>query len=110
MNGLIGRRIFDLVSNLRRSIIIVKNILLELLDDYRARRLLETYDLSDNYKRIYHYHIRKTGGTSLNNMFLSLVDRSGYTETQYTAGNNLYFRLPKMRGCRSITEGRVFVG
>ena len=30
------------------------------------------YNIAGSHKRIYHIHIRKTGGTSLNNIFLSL--------------------------------------
>jgi len=42
-------------------------------------KLASSYDFS-GYKRIYLIHIRKTGGTSLNYMFLSL---SGHPETMY---------------------------
>jgi hypothetical protein len=46
--------------------------------------LAKTYRLTGDFRRLYHYHIRKTGGTSLNHMFLSLGGRPGqevYAET-----------------------------
>ena len=32
-----------------------------------------TYDIGDGFKRIYHYHVRKTAGSSLNTAFWSLA-------------------------------------
>jgi hypothetical protein len=40
--------------------------------DRRCRTAYRSYNLPSGYERIYFYHIRKTGGTSLNHMFLSL--------------------------------------
>ena len=37
---------------------------------------LEAFRWNGNYDRIYHYHIRKTGGTSINKMFHSLSGES----------------------------------
>jgi len=62
-------------------------------------KLASSYDFS-GYKRIYLIHIRKTGGTSLNYMFLSL---SGHPETMY---NDLVNSL----GHRIIRENKIFVG
>jgi hypothetical protein len=44
------------------------------LDDIRVRRLTSEYRINGGYRRIYHYHIRKTAGTSLNAAFWGLVD------------------------------------
>jgi Sulfotransferase family len=55
-----------------------------LADDLRCARLARTYHFAGSFRRIYHFHIRKTGGTSLNHLFLSLGGRAGaevYAET-----------------------------
>lgn len=39
---------------------------------WQCHRALDGYRLPDSYKRIYFYHIRKTGGTSINHILLSL--------------------------------------
>jgi hypothetical protein len=56
------------------------------------------YSLPGGYARVYHYHIRKTGGTSLNQSFLAL------------GGENfkeLYDRLPKGP---VLANGKLFIG
>lgn len=65
-----------------------------------CKRLSAAYDFN-GYKRIYFFHIRKTGGTSLNNMFLSLS--GGNPETLYQA-------LVDAPRHRVIENGLVFVG
>lgn len=40
--------------------------------DWCCRRAWHPYHLTSNFERVYFYHIRKTGGTSINYMFLSL--------------------------------------
>lgn len=40
----------------------------------RMQQLAQHYLIAGKFKRIYHYHIRKTAGTSLNSAFLSLID------------------------------------
>ena len=52
------------------------------------------------YRRVYHVHIRKTGGTSINQMFLSLVGD----------GPSLYNRLAASLTGRKKLNGHVFVG
>lgn len=65
----------------------------------RYARLSQQYRLPAGYRRIYHYHIRKTGGTSLNLIFLGLegekaevvkrrIARSGWSRT--ISGNKAY--------------------
>jgi len=62
---------------------------------------LADYDLS-GYKRIYLIHIRKTGGTSINNMFLSLGDKNDPA--------SFYQDLAGKSDHRLIRNGKVFVG
>ena len=44
------------------------------LPDPRSRWLASKYLIGDKYRRIYHYHIRKTAGTSLDAAFWNLAD------------------------------------
>lgn len=41
------------------------------------KQLSSTYELPGGYKRIYHYHIRKSAGTSINRAFFSLTGQDG---------------------------------
>ena len=52
------------------------NSILTPLYDIKYRNVELPYDIN-GYERIYHIHIRKTGGTSLNDMFLSLDGNDG---------------------------------
>lgn len=67
----------------------------------RVRRLAARYRFPGGYRRIYHYHIRKTGGTSLNHMFLSLGGE---------AGADVYAGLSDAPGFSLISGDKVFVG
>ena len=67
----------------------------------RAQRLSARYRIGKNSGRIYHYHIRKTGGTSLNHIFLSLGDAK--TEP-------LYRSLVQSFDNRLFKNKKVFVG
>jgi hypothetical protein len=58
------------------------------------------YDLQ-GYKRVYLVHIRKTGGTSLNNMFLSLSKEEP---------THLYSKLANTPSHRLISNGLIYVG
>jgi hypothetical protein len=57
-----------------------------LRDDVRAARLSRHYAIGGRYRRVYHYHIPKTGGTSLNTMFLALGTGDGDACYQRLAG------------------------
>lgn len=65
-------------------------------------RLLSNYDIG-GFRRIYHIHIRKTGGTSLNNMFLDLAKKSSLDQ-------NLYKELIESPEHRILRDGKVYVG
>jgi len=71
-----------------------------LFENAKYQKIASTYDLQ-GYKRIYLIHIRKTGGTSLNNMFLSL---SGLDS------KSLYRQLAASPIHRLIVNGLIFVG
>lgn len=88
------------LKTLKRSIRWAKARSVNLFADARLRRICAHYDFR-GYKRIYLVHIRKTGGTSLNNMFLSLTG-SGSTE--------LYNKLALSTPHRIVDNGLVFVG
>lgn len=66
----------------------------EFVEALQCRTAVKNYCLGDEgYKRIYHYHIRKTGGTSLNQMFLALSGQRG--EVLYeTLGDRVYEEKP----------------
>ena len=70
------------------------------LTENRCRRMAARYNLN-GYKRVYFVHIRKTGGTSLNHMFLSLS--GGEAEPLYDA---------MVQACdhRLIHRNLIFVG
>lgn len=87
-----------------------KDRILGLPDDFRAKRLARTCKIGEHHRRIYHYHIQKTGGTSLNNIFLSLVDSSDFILTTRSEGKDLYHRLSRARNLRIIEKNKVFVG
>lgn len=69
--------------------------------NFRARHLSQRYLIAGKYKRIYHYHIAKTGGTSLNYAMLSLGKMSG---------DMVYHGLAYSRSHRFISGDKVFVG
>lgn len=71
------------------------------IDDRRYSGLFETYHIGGEYRRIYFYHVRKTGGTSLNHMFLSLGGEKG---------NTVYERLNRSLTRRVVSGNKVFVG
>ncbi len=72
---------------------------------YRTRyawhsALLQRYRFPGGYRRIYFYHIRKTGGTSLNHMFLGLAGEDGKA---------LYQRMGEKHQ-RLVHNGKIYVG
>jgi len=84
---------------LRKSREVIASIL-SIANDRKYKDITEGYDLK-GYKRVYLVHIRKTGGTSLNNMFLSL---SGEDSSQ------LYAQLAKTPDHRLLSNGKIYVG
>ena len=68
--------------------------------DRLANKLCNNYSFKGGYKRIYHYHVRKAGGTSLNFMFLSLGGEDG---------KSVYRKLTKAFDFRYIYKTKVFV-
>lgn len=71
-----------------------------MMEEEKYRKIAGNYDLR-GYKRIYLVHIRKTGGTSLNNMFLSLSGEDA---------NFLYVQLSRTLGHRLLSNGLIYVG
>jgi len=67
----------------------------------RCARLASRYELPGGFKRIYHYHIRKTAGTSLNHMFFTIDS---------TDSGHIYRELIQSNGHRFIGSNHVFVG
>ena len=63
-------------------------------------KLKKEYDIEGGYKRIYHYHIRKTAGTSFNNAMLSLGGEDG---------NEVRMRLVQSKSLKTISKDKVYV-
>ncbi len=76
--------------------------LLDWPNERRSRRLSRRWDI-DGYRRVYLYHVRKVGGTSLNKMFLSLGDRDGEEVFEL-------LERSEFGRHRAIVGGKVFVG
>ena len=72
----------------------------QVVEEKRYREIASRYDIN-GYQRIYLLHIRKTGGTSLNNIFLSLSGEDPVS---------LYSRLANTPDHRLLSNGKVFVG
>lgn len=74
---------------------------LSIADNIKCNQLAAKYAIDGGYKRIYHYHIRKTGGTSINMMFLSLGGEGG---------DKVYSKLLKSPIHRNVSGDKIFVG
>jgi hypothetical protein len=72
-----------------------------LVEDRQAKQLAESYTIGDGFKRIYFYHLGKTGGSSLKQSFYEL---SGLT------GSELHSRILNSRDQRIIVGDLVYVG
>jgi len=70
------------------------------LEEKRYQKITSEYDIH-GFKRIYLVHIRKTGGTSLINMFLSLSGEDSAS---------LYNQLANIPDHRLLCNGKVYVG
>lgn len=78
----------------------VKTRVNTITEEQKYRKIASKYDFN-GYKRIYLVHIRKTGGTSLNNMFLALSQENS---------QSLYLQLAKTPGNRLVNKGLIYVG
>lgn len=67
----------------------------------KAINIVQNYKIAQKYKRIYHYHIRKTAGTSLNMSFLVLTGKNP---------DELYPKLSRSKFKRLILKDKVYVG
>lgn len=70
------------------------------LEEKRYQKIASGYDIN-GFKRIYLVHIRKAGGTSLINMFLSLSGEDPVS---------LYSQLAKTPDHRLLSNGIIYVG
>ena len=68
--------------------------------DYRYRRLTQQV-VAPEYRRIYHFHIRKTGGTSINKMFFALSGEDA---------SDVHLQLLRTNPRQIIAGRHVFVG
>ena len=89
-----------LIQNVRKINSVIIDALQYYIEEIRLKKIVSGYNIN-GYKRFYLIHIRKTGGTSLNNMFLSL---SGEKST------DIYHKLSEMPSHRLLTNGLIFVG
>lgn len=62
--------------------------------------MAQNYHFPGGYRRVYFYHIRKTGGTSLNHMFLGLARADGRKAYQQMGAKKQ----------RLIMDGKIYVG
>lgn len=86
-----------LLSPIKRELLLRVSI----KENLQCRELSKHYFIPGGYRRVYFYHIRKCGGTSLNQMFLSLGCESG---------SEVYKRLTRAINYRVISNGKVFSG
>jgi hypothetical protein len=77
------------------------HFLMRISQIYKCKKLARDYGLPSPYKRIYHYHIRKTGGTSLNYLFLSSGNKRG---------EDIYKKTCEPGNPPVINNNKVFVG
>jgi hypothetical protein len=70
-------------------------------EDLICSRLAQSYLIAGRYKRIYHYHNHKTGGTSINQMFLG---------TSCVSGKRIHEKLRRSRNFRVLEKQKIFVG
>lgn len=88
------------MSSLGRRASISLRIKAERRHDPEYRRLCDGYRLADDAKRVYCFHIRKTGGTSLARSFLTL----GGEEVE-----EVHRRIEASRLKRTISDGYAYV-
>jgi hypothetical protein len=86
---------------------LLKRIVRKRLPEPRIRWLASTYEIGDGYRRIYHFHVRKTAGTSLDAAFWNLanLDLLDFEKKTYTCKNGLII----VRGHKKrIEDGHYF--
>lgn len=90
-------------DEIKRILVGIKFQLIYLMDkpENELCKKIADYTIGHGYKRIYHFHVRKNGGTSLNKIFCSLGTEQGV---------NPYGKLSQTRNNRVISNGKVFVG
>ena len=86
-----------LLGQLKRNI----DYALDLRNNILAQKKFTHWHKTNGYRRVYHYHIRKTAGTSLNHMFLSM---------ESTDSTGLYKKLAQSRQHRHIGKNNIIVG
>ena len=82
------------------------------INEKKFKKIAEGYDIK-GYKRIYLFHIRKTGGTSLNKMFLYLGNQdyqSSFRKLVHSPDHRILENEKIFLGwnCKLITKGNYF--
>ena len=90
---------YNYVRKARSKINHLKQKVSFIYHESKAHNLAKNYSIGDGYKRIYLFHIRKTGGTSLNNIFLSLGGEDG---------KEIYQKVCQEK--RVLSNGKFFIG
>ncbi|MEO1436009.1 MAG: sulfotransferase family 2 domain-containing protein [Bacteroidota bacterium] len=73
----------------------------DLSEDAKAKKVMEEFSFHPDYDRIYHYHVRRTGGTSINMSFLQLNGRE--------PARTLFDQLADRKKHRLIVHNKVYV-
>ncbi len=82
-------------------------LMFNISENRRCKKLASTYDIGHGFKRIYLYHIKKTGGKSLSHIFFSLgLEKSTDIWKPRTILNDKIF----VRNKRLIEQGYYFYG
>jgi hypothetical protein len=95
------------LTNVRRTLKRAHTKAWNIWDAYHLKEITDTYSFGDGYKSIYHYHIKKSGGTSLNHLFFSTASSFHSAEAQMIDAAVVYEILTRQH--RLIRDDKILV-